>query len=53
MKRDKSSVRYKVEHAFLIVKNQMGYAKAVYKGISKNMNRYHVLFASENLNDRI
>ncbi len=49
MGHDKSSVRCKVEHAFLIVKNQMGYAKIAYKGINKNMNRFHVLFASANL----
>ena len=49
MEHDKSSIRCKVEHAFLIVKNQMGYAKVVYKGIDKNMNRFNVLFASANL----
>ena len=49
MEHEKSSVRCKIEHAFLIVKNQMGYAKAVYRGIAKNMNRFHVLFASANL----
>ena len=35
----KSSVRCKVEHAFLIVKQQFGYKKTAYKGIAKNMNR--------------
>ena len=45
----KSSVRSKVEHPFLIVKRQFGYAKVVYRGIAKNMNRFHVLFASANL----
>lgn len=45
----KSSVRYKVEHPFLIVKRQFGYAKVVYRGIAKNMNRFFVLFASSNL----
>ena len=49
MERDKSSVRCKIEHAFLIVKNQMGYAKVAYRGIEKNMNRFKVLFASANL----
>ena len=49
MEHDKSSVRCKVEHAFLIVKNQMGYAKVAYRGIGKNMNRFNVLFASANL----
>ena len=45
----KSSVRCKVEHPFLIVKRQFGYAKVVYRGIAKNMNRFHILFASANL----
>lgn len=38
MERDESSVRCKIEHAFLIVKNQMGYVKVAYRGIEKNMN---------------
>lgn len=45
----KSSVRAKVEHPYLIVKNQFGYNKTVYRGIKKNMNRFHILFASANL----
>ena len=45
----KSSVRSKVEHVFLIVKRQFGYAKVVYRGIAKNMNRFFALFASANL----
>ena len=45
----KSSVRCKVEHAFLIVKQQFGYKKTAYKGIAKNMNRFNFLFASANL----
>lgn len=49
MEHEKSAVRCKVEHPFLIVKKQMGYAKVVYRGIAKNMNRFHMLFASANL----
>lgn len=49
MEHNKSSVRSKVEHPFLIVKKQMGYAKVIYRGIFKNMNRFHMLFASANL----
>lgn len=49
MEHDKSAIRCKVEHAFLIVKKQMGYAKVVYRGIEKNMNRFHMLFASADL----
>lgn len=45
----KSSTRCKVEHPFLIVKKYFGYRKTVYRGIEKNMNRFHVLFASDNL----
>ena len=45
----KSSVRCKVEHIFLIVKNYFGYKKVVYRGIAKNMNRFNVLFACANL----
>jgi transposase, IS5 family len=45
----KSSVRSKVEHPFLIVKRFFGYAKVVYRGISKNLNRFNILFASANL----
>ena len=45
----KSSTRCKVEHPFLIVKRQFGYAKVAYRGIAKNMNRFHILFARANL----
>lgn len=45
----KSSVRSKVEHPFLIVKRFFGYKKVVYRGIRKNMQRFHMLFGSANL----
>lgn len=45
----KSSMRSKVEHPFLIVKKHFGYCKVVYRGIAKNLNRFHILFASANL----
>lgn len=45
----KSSVRCKVEHPFLIVKRQFGYAKVAYCGLAKNFNRFNVLFASANM----
>lgn len=47
--RQKSSVRCKVEHPFHIIKDIFGYRKTVYRGISKNLNRMHLLFASSNL----
>ncbi|MDD6655871.1 MAG: IS5 family transposase [Lachnospiraceae bacterium] len=49
MEHDKSAIRCKVEHPFPIVKKQMGYSKVVYRGIAKNMQRFHMLFASANL----
>lgn len=49
IERRKASVRCKVEHPFLIVKRQFGYAKVVYRSLAKNMNRFHILFASANL----
>ncbi len=45
----KSSVRCKVAHAFLIVKHDFGYRKVAYKGIKKNLNRFHMLVACANL----
>ena len=45
----KSSIRCKVEHPFLIVKQQFGYCKTIYKGLAKNMNRFNILFACANL----
>lgn len=45
----KSSVRCKVEHIFLIVKRDFAYRKVAYRGIAKNMNRFHVLFGCANL----
>ena len=49
MEHKKSAVRCKVEHPFLLVKRQMGYAKVVYREIAKNMHRFPMLFASANL----
>lgn len=45
----KSSVRCKVEHVFLIVKRQFGYAKVAYRGLAKNLNRFYMLFAMANI----
>ena len=42
-------IRCKVEHPFLIVKRQFGYCKTAYRGIAKNMNRFHMLFGCANL----
>lgn len=45
----KSAVRSKVEHPFLIVKRYFGYKKVAYRGIAKNLHRFHMLFGSANL----
>ena len=44
----KASVRAKVEHPFLIVKRDFGFTKTRYRGLGKNLNHLHVLFASAN-----
>ena len=46
---DKSSVRCKVEHPFHIVKNFFHCAKTRYRGLKKNLQMFHILFASANL----
>jgi IS5 family transposase len=45
----KSSVRAFVEHPFHILKDTFGFRKTRYRGISKNLNRLNILFASVNL----
>lgn len=45
----KSSVRCRVEHAFRIIKCQLGYKKIVYRGLAKNENRLYAMFACANL----
>jgi IS5 family transposase len=43
-----AGVRAKVEHPFLIVKRDFGFTKTRYRGIAKNLNHLHMLFASAN-----
>ena len=43
----KSSVRCKVEHAFLIVKRDFGYRKVAYKGLKKNQQILDHMGATE------
>ena len=45
----KASTRAKVEHPFLILKRDFGFAKTRYRGLAKNLNRLHIGFASVNL----
>ena len=44
-----SRTRVRVEHVFGVVKNIFGYRKVRYKGLAKNTNSIHVLFALSNL----
>lgn len=48
IERAKSSVRYKVEHPFRIVKCLFAFKKVAYRGLVKNENRLYTLFASAN-----
>lgn len=45
----KAAVRGKVEHVFLIVKRQFGYARCRFRGIAKNLERVTTLCALANL----
>ena len=45
----KSSVRSKVEYAFLLLKRQFGYTKVRYRGLAKNLSRLYILFGSANV----
>ena len=45
----KASIRARVEHPFLILKRDFGFAKTRYRGLAKNLNRLNVAFASANL----
>ena len=45
----KAGIRARVEHPFLILKREFGFVKTRYRGITKNLNRLHVGFASVNL----
>lgn len=49
METRKASVRSKVEHPFLIIKRQFGWAKTRYRGMSKNENLMCTLFALANV----
>jgi IS5 family transposase len=47
--RRESSIRSGVEHVFGLVKGLFGFKKVRYRGIAKNLNCLHVLFALSNL----
>ena len=45
----KSKIRAKVEHPFRVVKQQFGHVKVRYRGLKKNTQQLHTLFALANL----
>ena len=45
----KSKIRAKVEHPFRVVKRQFGHVKVRYRGMKKNTQQLHTLFALANL----
>lgn len=45
----KASIRAKVEHPFRIIKQQFGFRKTRYRGMAKNNNQLHTMFALANL----
>ena len=45
----KASIRAKVEHPYLDVKQIFGYAKVRYRGLAKNTNRLALLLGLSNL----
>ena len=45
----KSSVRAKVEHVFGVVKKQLRFRKARYRGIEKQRAKFNIMFALANL----
>ncbi|MDR1015687.1 MAG: IS5 family transposase [Coriobacteriales bacterium] len=49
LEKEKPRARSKVEHPFHIVKDIFGFRKARYRGIQKNLDRLHMLFASANI----
>ncbi len=45
----KSRIRAKVEHPYRVLKCQFGYVKVRYRGLMKNAQQLHTLFALGNL----
>lgn len=45
----KSRIRAKVEHPYRVIKRQFGYVKVRYRGLMKNAQQLHTLFALSNL----
>jgi IS5 family transposase len=49
LERVKARIRAKVEHPFRVIKRQFGHVKVRYRGLMKNTQQLHTLFALSNL----
>jgi IS5 family transposase len=49
IERLKARIRAKVEHPFRVIKRQFGHVKVRYRGLEKNTQQLHTLFALSNL----
>jgi IS5 family transposase len=49
IERVKARIRAKVEHPFRVIKRQFGHLKVRYRGLEKNTQQLHTLFALSNL----
>jgi transposase, IS5 family len=49
IERTKARIRAKVEHPFRVIKRQFGHVKVRYRGLMKNTQQLHTLFALSNL----
>lgn len=49
IERVKARIRAKVEHPFRVIKRQFGHVKVRYRGLAKNTQQLHTLFALSNL----
>ncbi|WP_197344157.1 IS5 family transposase [Ralstonia pseudosolanacearum] len=49
LERVKARIRAKVEHPFRVIKRQFGHMKVRYRGLMKNTQQLHTLFALSNL----
>ncbi|MFV8487114.1 transposase, partial [Ralstonia pseudosolanacearum] len=49
LERVKARIRAKAEHPFRVIKRQFGHVKTRYRGLMKNTQQLHTLFALSNL----
>ena len=47
--RVKARIQAKAEHSFRVIKHQFGHLKVRYRGLMKNTQQLHTLFALSNL----